>query len=48
MGIDVPNIRVVIHWGPSNDIESYVQETGRGGKDGRPAKAILYCNKKVW
>lgn len=29
MGLDCRNIRHVIHWGPPNDIESYVQESGR-------------------
>ena len=42
MGLDCPNIRTVIHWGPSSDIEQYLQETGRAGRDGLPAKAILY------
>lgn len=28
MGMDVPDIHTVVHWGPPNDIESYVQETG--------------------
>lgn len=31
MGLDCPNVRRVIHWGPSSDIESYLQETGRAG-----------------
>ena len=39
MGLDCPNIRRVIHWGPSGDIE---QETGRAGRDGCPAEAVLY------
>lgn len=34
MGLDCPNARCVIHWGPSNDIEQYVQETGWAGRDG--------------
>ena len=34
MGLDCENIREVIHWGPSSDIESYVQESGRAGRDG--------------
>ena len=39
MGLDCPNVRRVIHWGPSSDIEQYLQETGR---DGLPSHAILH------
>lgn len=46
MGLDAPNIRQVIHWGPPDDIEMYVQETGRAGRDGSPAHAVLYYNKR--
>lgn len=42
MGLDVPNIRRVIHWGPARNIESYVQESGRSGRDGLEAIADLY------
>ena len=42
MGMDCPNVRQVIHWGPSGDIEQYMQETGRTGRDGLPATAVLY------
>ena len=42
MGLDCPNIRRVIHWGPSADVESYLQETGRAGRDGLSATAIMY------
>jgi ATP-dependent DNA helicase RecQ len=34
MGIDCPNVRHIIHWGVSDDIEMYVQESGRAGRDG--------------
>ena len=42
MGLDSPNVRNVIHWGPSSDIKSYVQESGRAGRDVEPAFATLY------
>ena len=42
MGIDCPNVRHVVHWGPAEDIESYVQQTGRAGRDGVNSKATLY------
>ena len=42
MGLNSPNVRSVIHWGPSSDIESYVQESGRAGRDGESAFATLY------
>lgn len=42
MGLDCPDVRRIIHWGPSSDIETYLQETGRAGRDGLPSKAVLY------
>ena len=44
MGLDCPNVRKVIHWGPPSDIESYLQETGRAGRDGAQSTALLYYN----
>ena len=46
MGLDCPNVRRVIHWGASNDVEAYIQETGRAGRDGEPAEALLYTASK--
>lgn len=45
MGIDCPNIARIIHWGLPSNLEDYAQETGRAGRDGKEAEAILFGGK---
>lgn len=44
IGVDVPNIRRVIHIGVPKTMEEYFQETGRAGRDGQNAVATMYFN----
>jgi RecQ family ATP-dependent DNA helicase len=41
MGVDKADVRTVAHWALPTSLEAYYQEAGRGGRDGRPARALL-------
>ena len=47
MGIDCKNVWQIVHVGPPEDIESYIQATGRAGRDGSQSIAVLMQIKGV-
>lgn len=47
MGINCPDVKQVIHFGVPEDSESFIQETGRAGRDESPALSLLLKTKRV-
>ena len=46
MGLDIGDIRLVVHWHYPASVEDYMQEVGRAGRDGKPALALLFVGDR--
>ncbi|XP_061177774.1 putative ATP-dependent DNA helicase Q1 [Saccostrea echinata] len=42
MGVNVPDVRVIVHWGAPHSIQGYMQQSGRAGRDGNRSVSVIY------
>ena len=47
LGIDYAHVRFVIHQGQSRSLIDFSQESGRGGRDGKEARSMIFTSKEM-
>jgi superfamily II DNA helicase RecQ len=47
LGVDDPNVRLVVHAGMPRQMVDFVQESGRGGRDGQKSESVV-CIRQSW
>jgi len=47
MGLDIPDVRLVVHWQHPFSVEEYLQGFGRAGRDGKRALALLFTDQRA-
>lgn len=48
MGVNFPDVRYIIHWGPARNMLDYHQESGRGGRDNKPTQVLtIYHGQQI-